>query len=129
MMQHFIDGTGYTDADAAVAVLITMSALLTYGRVAFELAPSLKLPVPRLMMAVGWSIWAVRFWYALAIGVDVVLAPISMVAIGLITSGYCVVQLRAIRTSMALARTPLRCFREPDMSCQREDRVQELFRK
>jgi hypothetical protein len=102
---------------------------MTYGRVAFENVPAMRMPGPRLLIGLGFTVWALRFWITLANNNDVMVAPVSMAAIGMITSGYCIVQLRAIRRSIALSRHPLHCFRDPEMPCQREDRVQEVLQK
>lgn len=101
-MNEILDGTGYCPGDAALALLITLSALLTYGRIAFE-GPALCMKWPRLLMGLGFTIWAMRFWHALSAGRDVIVAPVSMVAIAMVTTGYCIVQLRAIRLAIARA--------------------------
>jgi hypothetical protein len=125
--QIILDGAGYLAGDYSLAVLITLSAFLTYARVAFE--PGVRrLPFPRMVMAVGFTIWGMRFWYTLATGGDVIVAPISMIAIGMITGGYSVVQLLGIRRALLLERTPVFCLQDPVQHCQREDRIQEVIR-
>jgi hypothetical protein len=128
-MTPLIDGTGYLSADIALAVLVTLSALLTYARIAFEIVPTLRMPVSRTLMAVGWTVLSLRFWITLATTGDVTVAPVSLVALGMVTSGYCIVQLRAIRRSIALSRSPIHCYREPELPCMREDRVAEVLKK
>lgn len=129
MIQDMLDGAGYVPGDYALAVLITLAACVTYARIAFEIVPTLRVPAPRLLMALGWTILALRFWLTLAMGGDVIVAPVSLVALGMITSGYCLVQIRAIRRALALARDPLYCLQAPEQRCQREDRVAEVMKK
>ena len=129
MNEFVFDGAGYIYGDMALACLITLSAIVTYARVAFEAVPNLRMPATRLVMAVGWSIWSLRFWITLANNGDVMVAPVSLVAIGMITSSYCVVQIRAIRRAIALLKNPIYCLQVPSEACQREDRVEQVMRR
>lgn len=129
MIEHIFDGTGYQPGDVALAILITFCAALTYCRVAFEPIQVLRMPAPRMMIALGFTLWAMRFWVTIWQGGDVIVAPLSMLAIGLIALGYSIVQLRAIRRAMALAKDPLFCLQMPTAQCQREDRVVEIMRR
>ena len=121
-MNELIDGTGYCPGDAAIAILITLSGLLTYARIGFE-SKSLQLVWPRMLIGVGFTVWAMRFWHALITGIDIIVAPVSMIAIGMVTSGYCVVQMFAIRRAIALCRHPIVCLQDDTMPCLRDDRV------
>jgi hypothetical protein len=127
MIGDMIDGNGYQAGDAALAFLITMCALLTYVRIGFE-APATRWMLPRMAMAVGYSIWAIRFWVALYAGLDIIVAPISMMAIGMMTGGYCTVQIRAIRRAVQDRWHPIYCIMDPSQRCTREDRIHEAMR-
>lgn len=128
MNELIVDGTGYQAGDLALAVLITLSALLSYIRIGFETG-ALRLLVPRMALGIGFTVWAMRFWYTIWIGGDVMVAPVSMVAIALICTGYSVVQVVAIRRAFALSQHPIFCLQEPDERCHREDRVREALLK
>lgn len=128
MNEIMYDGTGYIVGDYGLAVLITLSALLTYARIAFEIKP-MRFPVARMVVGVGFTLWALRFWVTLANNLDVMVAPVSMVAIGLVTSGYSTIQILAIRRAIKLTQYPIFCLQVPDEPCQRADRVDEVLRK
>lgn len=125
-MNEILDGRGYFLGDVALAILITLSACLTYARIAFEVK-TLRFPFPRAVMAVGWTMWAMRFWWSIFTDLDVIVAPISMVAIAMVASGYSAVQLLALRRAVQMLRTPIFCFQNPEIPCQREDRLKEAI--
>ena len=123
-MIDFIDGTGHIEADIALAVLITISALLTYIRLSFE-RHGLRFLWARLMMGFGLTLWAMRFWITIAADGDVIVAPISQIAIALFLSGYCAVQLLSLRRMRDWeVGSPVHCIVDDRYRCQREDRAQ-----
>ena len=126
MSEAMFDGAGYIVGDYGLAVLITMCALLTYARLAFE-RKSLRFPWPRMVVGVGFTLWAMRFWMTLWNNLDVMVAPVSMLAIGMVTSGYSLIQILAIRRAILLERIEINCFRDPELPCAREDRIQEAI--
>lgn len=126
MMTTVFDGTGYVLGDIGLAILISLSAMITYARIAFETGPR-KMPIPRTIIALGFTLLAIRFWTALYFNADVAVPPLSMVSMAMICGGYCTVQLRAINRSLLLARVNLVCLRDPDHQCQREDRLQDAL--
>jgi hypothetical protein len=123
-----LDGTGYFYGDLAIAFLITLSALLTYTRIGFQTGP-LRMPFPRMVMGVGFTVWAMRFWYTIWIGVDVPVAPLAMIGIALVCTGYCCVQVYAIRRTLLVERNPVFCLQAPDLRCHREDRLDAVVMK
>jgi len=116
-----LDGVGYFAGDIGLAVLITFAALMTYARIAFERRQ--KYVVARMAAGVGFTIWAIRFWWTLAVGGDVIVAPVSMIAITLVCSGYSAVQTMAIRRVLQYESQPVYCLQKPEFRCHREDRI------
>lgn len=116
------DGTGYLGGDIALAFLITMSAILTYLRIGFD-ASKMRMTWARMSIGVGFTIWSGRFWQAIFTGYDLLVTPVSLVAITMITAGYSAVQIRAIRRAIVISKTPVVCINDPTYPCQREDRI------
>lgn len=119
-------GSGPIYGDWALAVLITASAGLTYLRLGFETA-SRWFIYSRLTMGCGLTLWAGRFWVTLTTGGDVSVAPLSQIAISMFFCGYCMVQILAIKRTRDWDAANVRCMREPEFKCQREDRIQEAL--
>lgn len=126
MADSILDGTGYFSGDVGLALLITLASFLTYSRVAFD-ESKMRMPIARLCMAFGFTVWGLRFWWTLSRGGDVIVAPISMLAIGMVLAGYCWVQLYAIRRAILAEKHPVWCIQNPAFHCEREDRVQEAW--
>lgn len=122
-MIDFMLGTHeLTAASASLAVLVTVSAFVTYARLAFESGPR-RMFWPRSVMAVGFTLLALRFWVSMYLGLGISVPPLALIALGMIFGGYSVVQLRSIKRAIQMERANIKCFRDPKFVCEREDRV------
>ena len=120
---NFLDGVNNIEGDIGIAVLISLSAILTFVRIAFE-RHGLQFTWARSLMGFGFTIWAIRFWVTLLSGGDVIVAPISIFAITLICTGYCATQMLAIKRMRDWeSLPPIKCFKDPEFDCQRHDRI------
>lgn len=105
MTPDVFSGKGLFAGDMLVMVLTTAAALLTYMRIGFE-QTRLKFIWPRMILGVGWTLLAVRYWSAFYMKEDIPLSAMSIVAVSMIAGGYSVIQLLAIRVSMQHDRDP-----------------------
>lgn len=126
-MTDLIDGRGHIEGDYMLAVLISVSALLTYMRVAFE-PVRFRWTVSRLMTAFGFTLWASRFWWTLLRGEDVIVAPISQMAIAMICCGYSLTMALALCRTKEWNETRVYCLQDPSQRCHREDRIRDARR-
>ena len=126
MTPDFFSGAGMFPADMVITVLVTLSAILTYARIGFE-HKTLKFMGPRMVLGVGWTLLATRYWSAFWLGADIPLSPMSIIAVGMITGAYCTIQLMAIKRAIILDRNPINCLQVPTEPCYREDRIKELM--
>lgn len=124
-MNEMLDGVGYLAGDVGLAVLITFAALMTYARIAFERRQ--KYVVARMVTGVGFTIWSIRFWWTVAVGGDVIVAPVSMIAISMVCAGYSAVQMMAIRRVLKYESQPVFCLQRPEYRCHREDRIRQAL--
>jgi len=127
-IRDLIDGVGHIEGDYALAVLISISALLTYTRVAFE-PRRFKWTAARLLTALGFTIWAGRFWWTLLNGGDVIVAPISQIAIAMVCCGYSLTQMLALCRTKEWNETRVYCLQDPSQRCHREDRIRDARKK
>ena len=124
-MSEMLDGVGYIAGDVGLAVLITFAALMTYARIAFERRQ--KYVLARMTTGVGFTIWSIRFWWTLLDGGDIIVAPVSMIAITLVCAGYSAVQIMAIRRVLQYESKPVFCLQRPEYRCHREDRIRKAL--
>jgi hypothetical protein len=115
-------------ANFALAALITAAAVLTYARLSFEDGP-LRLFWPRSVMAVGLTLLSMRFWLSIYLDQNPHVPPLSLIALGTFFGGYCVVQTLSIKRALQIQRVNLRCIRDHDLACAREDRLREAVLK
>lgn len=128
MIEFLLGEHEYIPANVLIGLLLTVAAILTYTRIAFEEGP-LQMFWPRSIMAAGLTLLALRFWASMVLGQEVHVPPLAMIAIGLTFGGYCVVQMRSIKRAIQVSRVNLKCFRDAELPCQREDRVREAIIK
>lgn len=121
-------GDGDWIGDVSVASLVTLCAVLTYIRVGFDNASRL-FAAYGLVSAIGFSMWATRLWYALLTGNDIIIAPFSQVGIAMMCGGYAATQVLAIRNLREFKEAELKCFRDPQFPCRREDRLNDRLKE
>lgn len=128
MIPDLIDGRGHLEGDVLLAVLITISALLTYLRISFE-PFRFRWMFARLTTAFGFTLWAGRFWWSLYTSDDIIVAPISQIAISMVCSGYSLTQMLALCRTKEWNETRVYCLQDPSQRCHREDRIAEARRR
>ena len=83
----YLDGIGWLPADYLIACLTLIAGVAqTWQTVGAWRSRRLEACI-RGAMALGWMIWSSRFWSAMVMGLDPVVAPPGIVAIVLISSG------------------------------------------
>ncbi len=122
MIDSLLEDSAYLAPDIALAILVTISAFLTYGRLAFD-QTRLKYPFGRSIIALGFTILSLRFWVVIFIGIEIKMPSISQVGLAMVCFGYSIVQMNAIRRCLDMRGIHVLCFRDPEFECHREDRI------
>lgn len=122
MIPALLDGAGNTVGDVAIAALITVSALCTYARSAFDYKRK-SFTILSMLTAVGFTIVALRMWLSIALGIDITIAPVSQIGLTLVCMGYSGTQILAIINMKEMLKVDVRCMRDHNLPCTREDRV------
>lgn len=88
-MSPLLNPTGFVYGDFAVALISSLAAAFSYVRIACT-----SHDIGRWMIALGWTLIAVRLWHSLAIHGDAPVAPISLIALSMIGGGTVLMQIK-----------------------------------
>jgi hypothetical protein len=83
----YLDGVGWLPADWMIAGLTLAAGVAQVWQTVGAWPERRTEAWIRGAMAAGWMLWSARFWLALAVGLDPVVAPPGIVAITLISAG------------------------------------------
>lgn len=83
----WINGSGMLTADWALALLAALSAAVQYWRIAVNTKRTPLRLIGLWCVALGWTMLALRLLWALSAGYDPKIAPLSLVAAGLLAAG------------------------------------------
>ena len=99
MIDSFWTQSGFVIGDVSLGVVATMCAAWGYVDIAMHRGDGLSTRrlwaalVARWMLALGWTIIAIRIWYALSTLGDAPIAAASVIALSLIGSGWITLQM------------------------------------
>lgn len=110
-MSPLLNPTGFVYGDVAVALISSLAAAFAYMRIACTTPLVYDPPllrwvwraarfsitgdnIPRWMIALGWTLIAVRLWHSLAVHGDAPVAPISLIALSMIGGGAVLLQIK-----------------------------------
>lgn len=123
----FITSNGSTFGDYGLLVLFTVSALITYLRAAFQTGLS-RLLYWRLAHAIGLTIVSMRMGITmLYYELDVFVSPMAQIGLTLCLGSYIAIQCKALMMIKAISFAGVKCYRDPDHECAREDRIVEAM--
>lgn len=80
--------------DYCLAILFSIAGLAQWVQIAFNSAGKL---FPRYLVAFGWTLWATRMWFGLAVGNDPFIPPVAAMAISLIAAGNILINMQVTR--------------------------------
>jgi hypothetical protein len=126
MMNPLFEDSAFIVADISLAILVTIAAALTYGRIAFD-ESRLKYPLSRSIVGMGFTILSLRFWIVIFLGIEIKMPPIAQAGLALVCLGYSLVQLHSIRRCLDMRGVHVICFRDPEFECHREDRIEKAI--
>jgi hypothetical protein len=89
MMDRLLDGTGLLAADWSLAFLSTVAAAASVWNIARR-----GCSAPNLAMLVGYVLFSIRMFYALALGDDPKISPLGVVCWSLIAIAWTLTALR-----------------------------------
>ena len=100
MIDHLWDASGFVIGDVSVGIVATICAAWGYVEIAMHSGDQASTRLrkygaiaARWMVAVGWTIIAIRIWYALATVGDAPIAAASVLALALVGSGWIVLNI------------------------------------
>ena len=95
MIEYLWSQTGFVLGDVALGIIATICSAWGYVEIAMHrgdaIGPNARAwgaCAARWMVAVGWTIIALRIWYALATRGDAPIAAASVLALALVGSGW-----------------------------------------
>lgn len=83
----WLDGTGMLAADAAIGMLLLTAGVCQWWLVVMDWLRQPVMAKIRVLVALGYTVWATRILFSVALGIDPIIAPIASIAIALVAGG------------------------------------------